>query len=240
MKSLLSTCAALALAGALFVPAALAQTVVTPRQEALGLPSGPYLLNCTGVHAANGSLVALCDDRATATQDAMDTWHTTQMPLAQAQQCNGAIVDMRNGRLACGTPAMVAANMGPLYTGTGTAGQMPMVGSSMAPQNQNYGSSFGTSGPTYGSSDAAMTESPATPPYATGASGYSQGQPAAPAAKPYYSGSSMAPQNQNYGSSYGTSGAPYGTSNHPYHGRIIPGVNGNQPIGTPGTPSHPA
>src|SRR5579884_2139145 len=118
MKSLLSTCAALALAGALFVPAASAQTVVTPRQEQAGLPSGPYLLSCTRVHAANGSLVALCDERASATQDAMDTWHTAQMPLAQAQQCNGAVEHI-NGTLTCATA--------------------PMVGSSMPPQN--YGSS---------------------------------------------------------------------------------------------------
>lgn len=158
MKSLLSTCAALALVGALFVPAASAQTVVTPRQEALSLPSGPYLLSCTGAHAANGSLVALCDDRTAATRDAMDTWHTAQMPLAQAQQCNGAIEHI-NGTLACATA--------------------PMAGSSTPPQN--YGSSFGTSG----------------------APGY-----------------------------------PLGNQNS-YWGQTAPEVNGNQPIGWPGTPSNP-
>jgi hypothetical protein len=245
MKSLLSTCAALALAGALFVPAASAQTVVTPRQESLGLPSGPYLLSCTGAHAVNGSLVALCDDRAAATRDAMDTWHTAQMPLAQAQQCNGAIEHI-NGTLTCATAPMVGSSTppqnyrssfgtsGPTYGSSGAAmtpssatpyevnpsgypeGQ-PVVrapksyypGSSAAPQN--YGSSFGTSSPAYGTPGAAMTESPATPPYATGAPGYPEGQPTAPATKPYYSqpsaGSSMAPQ--NYGSSYGASSAPY-------------------------------
>jgi hypothetical protein len=187
MKSLLSTCAAFALTGALFAPAALAQqTVVTPQQQRAGLPSGPYLLSCTRPHVVNGSLVALCDDQATARQG-MDAWHTAQMSLAQAQQCNGAIEDV-NGRLTCGTA--------------------PMVGSSMPPQN--YGSSFGTSGPTQGYSGA-PANNPNTLPYATGAPGYPGGQPVPPANKPYYSpsatGSSMMPQ--NYGSSYGTSIAPY-------------------------------
>jgi hypothetical protein len=190
MKPLLSTCAAFALASALYAPAALAQpaplppppapaarpTVVTPRQEALGLPSGPYLMGCTGSHVVNGSLVALCDDRTTATQDAMDTWHTAQMPLAAAQQCNGAVVDLRNGRLACGTPAMVAARIEPLLygTGVGVAGQTPMVGSSAAPQY--YGSGFGTSAPPYGSSGA-PAYNPYTLPPATRAPASSGGVP---------------------------------------------------------------
>jgi hypothetical protein len=232
MKALFSTCAAFVLAGAMAAPAALAQpTAVTPQQEALGLPSGPYLLSCTRPHVVNGSLVALCDDRASATQDAVDTWRMAQMPLAEAQQCNGAIADTGNGRLTCGTA--------------------PMAGSSMAPQN--YGSSFGTSGSPYVPpySNSMGSSAPGLPGYQSGAApGYPNGQPVPSANKPYYSppsaGSSMAPQ--NYGSSFGTSGAPYGSpTGYPYYlnppypnrGQSIPGVNGNQPIGWPGTPSNP-
>jgi hypothetical protein len=145
MKALLSACAALALAGALSVPAALAQaTAVASQGEAFGLPSGPYLLSCTGAHVANGSLVALCNDRATAIQDRMGAWHTMQMPLVAAWQCND-LIENSNGNLTCETA--------------------PRVGSSALPQP--YGSAFGTSGPTPGYSGASVNN-PYVPPYAVG------------------------------------------------------------------------
>jgi hypothetical protein len=170
VKFLLSTCAAFALAGALYAPAASAQTnVVTPQQERTGVPAGPYLLSCAHPHMVNGSLVALCDDRATATRGAMDTWHRAELP--NAQQCNGAVEDM-NGRLTCGTQAM--------------------VGSSMAPQY--YGSSFGNSGspdvPPYAgyANTTPRHPVPGLPGFEPGsAPGYPQGQPVPPADKSYYS-----------------------------------------------------
>jgi hypothetical protein len=231
MKSLFSTCAAFALAGALFAPAALAQqTVVTPQQEQAGLPSGPYLLSCTNPHRVNGSLVALCDDRVTATQDAMDTWHMAQMPLAEAQQCNGAVADMRNGRLTCATMPMVGSSMPPQNYGSsfGTSEQEPMTGPGMAPQS--YGNALGTSPyvPPYAANTG--TSAPGLPGYQYGAApGYPNGQPE--------TGSSMMPEN------YGTSGAPYGyttgSPNYLNQNRVVPGANENQPIGFPGTPSNP-
>jgi hypothetical protein len=219
MKSLLSTCAAFALAGALFASAALAQqTVVTPQQAQAGLPSGPYLLSCTHAHRVNGALVALCDDQATA-REGMDTWHPAQMSLAQAEQCNGAIEDF-NGRLNCGTMPMVGSSMPPQSYGSsfGTSEQQPMTGSSMPPQN--YGNALGTSPSVPPYSANAGTSAPGLPGYQYGAApGYPNGQPVPPANKPYYSppmtGSSTMPE--NYGSSFGTAGAPgHHTTSHPY------------------------
>jgi hypothetical protein len=186
MKSLLSTCAAFALAGALFAPAALAQqTVVTPQQEQAGLPSGPYLLSCAHPRVVNGSLAALCDDQATA-ERGMDTWHMSQAPLAQAQQCNGALEDI-DGRLTCGTA--------------------PMVGSSMPPQN--YGSSFGTSGAPYDRYTTGAQGQIQTPPNPDYGSSYRA------AGAPYdryttgAQGQIQTPPNPDYGSSYRAAGAPY-------------------------------
>jgi hypothetical protein len=160
MKSPLAAATAFLLAGILAMPAAFAQTVVTPQQQALGLPSGPYLLSCTGAHVVNGSLVALCDDQAAA-QQGRDTWRTARLSLAEAQQCSGAVENI-NGTLTCGTA--------------------PSVGSSMPPQY--YGSSFGTSGPGYGYSGTPAA-SPYTPPYASGASSSPNAQPTAPGTHSY-------------------------------------------------------
>ncbi len=161
MTPISSVSAALLLAGTMVSSAAWAQTAVTPRQQQAGLPAGPYLLSCAHPRMVNGRLVALCDDQTNAMQG-QDTWHTAQ--LSNAQQCNGSVENM-NGQLTCGTA--------------------PMVGSSTPPQP--YGSSFGTSGPSYGhpGTTTGSASGPYVPPYQTSQPGYPQGQPVAPANKPY-------------------------------------------------------
>ncbi|HJU15075.1 MAG TPA: hypothetical protein VJ770_01285 [Stellaceae bacterium] len=192
-----------------------AYTAVTPRQEHLGLPSGPYLLSCTNAHMSGGTLVATCDNQASASEHTMDRWRLAELP--NAGQCNGAIENF-NGRLVCGTEPMVGSSTPPQSYGSAFGGSAetppyegegygsnsaypagyphgqpvapavkPLVGSSMAPQS--YDSSSGTSthiGQPYPGYGTWRTPTYQPMPQAY-PSGYPQGQPVAPAAKPYYS-----------------------------------------------------
>lgn len=120
----------------------------------------------------------------------------------------------------------------------------PAAGSGMAPQP--YGGTYATPGAPY------EPGSPYIAPYSTypgnsafdSPAGYPAGQPVQPANKFYHTplaGSGAAPQ--YYGSAFGTPGAPYGAvPGQPYYpnqGRVVPGENGNQAIGSPQTPSNP-